>query len=325
VRLVSPAKAGAQFLLLLLLASCAARPPSPEAFTFAVFGDLAYSEHEEKLYLDTMRRIDAAAPAFAVHVGDFKGGGPCSDALYARRRAEFDASAVPLVYIPGDNEWTDCRSSRMGSMDPIERLARLRTVFFADEWSLGRKRMATAAQATCVDNAPAECGCNAHPENRSWRHQRVLFVTVNIPGHRNNVGHDARNDQEARCRNAANAAWLERAAREAESAEVRALVVLAHANPWEPSKGHADVFNGFLAQMATLPPRLRKPILFAHGDTHTYRVTEFLDPAGQVVGGITRLETYGTPTIGWVRVSVEPGRLNPFTFEPNLVGISLPH
>src|SRR5687767_8499136 len=130
-----------------LLAGCAARAPSPDAFTFAVFGDLAYSEHEEKLYFETMRRIDAAAPAFSVHVGDFKGGGPCSDALYARRRAEFDASAVPLVYIPGDNEWTDCRSSRMGSMDPIERLGRLRTVFFADEWSLGRKRMATGAQA----------------------------------------------------------------------------------------------------------------------------------------------------------------------------------
>ena len=323
--LVAPAKAGAPFLLLLLLAGCAMHAPSPEAFTFAVFGDLGYSEAEEKPYLETLRRIDAAAPAFSVHVGDFKGGGPCSDELYARRRAEFDASAVPLVYIPGDNEWTDCRSRRMGSMDPIERLGRLRAVFFADEWSLGRRRIATAAQGRCLAAAPPECGCNAHPENRAWRHRRVLFVTLNIPGHRNNVGHDARNDQEARCRNAANAAWLEQAAGEAQSPDLRALVVLTHANPWEPSKGHAEVFNGFLAQMAALPPRLRKPILLVHGDTHTYRVTEFLDPSGQAVAGITRLETYGTPTIGWVRVSVDPERPNPFTFHPELVAISLPH
>src|SRR5688572_16119960 len=94
--LVTPAKAGAQFLFLLVLAGCATRAPSPEAFTFAVFGDMGYIDSEEKLFLDTMRRIDAATPAFSVHVGDFKGGGPCSDELYARRRAELDASAVPL-------------------------------------------------------------------------------------------------------------------------------------------------------------------------------------------------------------------------------------
>lgn len=315
---------GAALALLALVAGCALRPPSPESFSFAVLGDLAYGEREEALFLETLRRIDAAAPAFTVHVGDFKGYGPCSDELYARRRAQLDASAAPLVFIPGDNEWTDCRRKGMGSMDPIERLGRLRQVFFADGWSLGQRRMRTEAQDQCLAQAPPGCGCAAHPENRRWRHNRVLFVTLNVPGHSNNVGHDARNDEEARCRNAANAAWLERAAREAEEPGVRALVVLTHANPWEPPRAHRHVFDGLLAQVAALPARIAKPILFVHGDTHTYRVTAFDDPAGLPVGGITRLEVHGTPSIGWVRVAVDPGRADPFSFDPRLVGVSLP-
>ena len=310
-------------LVLLLLTSCAVRPPAPDAFTFAVVGDLAYTPREEAMFVETLRRIDADLPAFTVHVGDFKGSGPCSDELFARRRAQLDASAGPLVFVPGDNEWTDCRARRNGSMDPIERLARLRALFFADGDSLGRRRMATAAQDRCLASPPAGCGCAAHPENRLWRHQRVLFVTLNIPGHQNNTGHDERNDREALCRNAANAAWLERAAGESESDSVRALVVIAHANPWHVPARHRNAHEGFLAQMRSLPPRLRKPILFVHGDTHTYRITEFLDENGLAVDGITRLETHGSPLIGYVLVSVEPASPQPFGFTGRLVAFSL--
>ena len=309
--------------LTLLLAGCATSPPPPDAFTFAVLGDLAYAPREEAMFVETMRRIDVESPAFTVHVGDFKGSGPCSDELFALRRAQLDASAAPLVFVPGDNEWTDCRAARNGSMDPIERLAKLRTLFFADGESLGRRRMATTAQDRCLAAPPVGCGCAAHPENRQWRHQRVQFVTLNIPGHQNNTGHDERNDREALCRNAANAEWLERAARESESDEVRALVVVTHANPWYVPAKHRHVFDGFLAQMRALPPRLRKPILFVHGDTHSYRVTEFLDEKGQPVDGITRLETHGSPLIGYVVVSVEPGSPQPFGFTARLVALSL--
>jgi hypothetical protein len=39
------------------------------------------------------------------------------------------ASHTPFVFVPGDNDWTDCHR-RAGAYDPLERLARLR-VFFA--------------------------------------------------------------------------------------------------------------------------------------------------------------------------------------------------
>src|SRR5918993_1319913 len=109
----------AALLCLLLAAGCATRPTHPDAFAFAIMGDTPYSDAEEAQFAAMMARIDAEPLAFAVHVGDFKGGGSCSDALYARRRAQLDASAHPLVLTPGDNDWTDCRGVRE---DPLERL-----------------------------------------------------------------------------------------------------------------------------------------------------------------------------------------------------------
>ena len=69
---------------------------------------------------------------------DIKGGRePCSDALFARRRALLARSAHPLVLLPGDNEWTDCHRPSAGAFDPLERLAALRRRFFAPGRSLG--------------------------------------------------------------------------------------------------------------------------------------------------------------------------------------------
>jgi hypothetical protein len=324
--LAAPAKAGAQALLALaLLCGCASTPPRSDAFTFAVLGDIGYGAGEEAVFLATMRQIDAAAPAFTVHVGDFMAHEPCSDAMFQKRRRQFDDSAAPFVLTPGDNEWEDCPRWWQAPRDPLESLAALRRIFFADGWSMGRRRIETLAQDQCIASPPPGCGCAAHPENRIWRHGRVVFATLNIPGHRNNVGHDARNDEEARCRNGANAEWLERATAESLGSEVRALVVFAQANPWEPyPRRYRHVFDGFLGHMAALAPRLGKPILFVHGDTHHYRVTEFFDVDGHPVGGITRMEVHGTPAVGWVLVSVDPARTDPFDFDPRLVGMSIP-
>jgi hypothetical protein len=47
-----------------------------------------------------------------------------------------------------------------------------------------------------------------------------------------------------------------------------------------------------------------------HGDSHSHRIDHPLrDPAnGEPLTRFTRVETYGHPFMGWVRVTVEPGR-----------------
>ncbi len=296
-------------MLLLLVAACATRVPDPEAFSFAVLGDTPYNDAEEREFLAMIGRINREPLAFVVHVGDFKGGGACSDALYARRKVQFGTFVAPLVYTPGDNEWTDCRRPNMGSMDPIERLARLRQVFFADRFSLGERRLPLEAQDQCLAPEVSGCGCAAHPENRAWEYAGLRFVTLNVPGSDNNVGFDALSDGEARCRDAANAQWLERAVLAAQAPGVRALVIALQANPWDTRK---PVYRGLLAQVEASAARVAKPVLFIHGDSHTYRVdTPFTGP-------ITRLESFGSPFVGWVKVTVDPARPGLFRFEPHL-------
>jgi hypothetical protein len=302
----------------LLVAGCAARGASPEAFQFGVMGDTPYGAREEPHFLAMMERMNAAPLAFVVHLGDFKAGGdsPCSDALFEKRKAQLDGSKHPLVYTPGDNEWTDCRRPSNGGMDALERLAKLRQLFFADGFSLGQTRMATAFQGDCVERKDEACICGAHPENRMWTHLRVRFVSLNFPGKGNNVGYDRASDEEARCRTLANRLWLERAVAESEGAGTRALVVMTQANPWA---GRNKLYEPFLREMAAAAQRLRKPVLFMHGDTHLYRFdTPFVDAMGQPLANPLRLETYGSPFVGWERVTVDPDDPKLFSVEPRL-------
>src|SRR5262245_36166191 len=126
----------------LLLAQCALRPEGPGAFSFAVMGDAPYTDAEEPVFLAMLDRIGEEKLEFVVHVGDFEEGSNsrCTDELFFKRKAQFDASAHPFVFTPGDNDWTDCRRKTNGSDDPIERLQRIREIFFSEGFSLGRKR-----------------------------------------------------------------------------------------------------------------------------------------------------------------------------------------
>jgi hypothetical protein len=299
-------------------AGCATRPPHPEAFSFAVIGDAPYNAREELEFDAMLGRLGAEPLAFVVHVGDFKAGGgsPCTDALYADRKARLDASRHALVLTPGDNDWADCRRESNGAMDPLERLARLREVFFADGWSLGRSRLPLARQEACAERDGTACACPGLPENRLWMKNRVVFATIHVVGGNDNRGFDAAGDAEQRCRAAASRAWLADAIRLAESAGMRGLVVVAQANPWEASRDKA--YDGLLAQLSAGARRLAKPLLFVHGHTHTYRFDRpFRDAQGGAVANARRLESFGSPVVGWVRVTVDPGDDSLFRVEPH--------
>jgi hypothetical protein len=293
--------------LALALAGCASKPPHPDSFSFAVMGDTPYHDGEAGDFDSMVAKMGAEPLAFAVHVGDFKAGGdsPCTDELFADRRARLDASRHALVFTPGDNDWTDCRRESNGRMDPLERLAKLRAMFFADGWSLGQARLPLARQETCAERSGVDCVCPALPENRLWTRAGVVFATVHVVGSNDNRGFDARNDEEQRCRAAANREWVERAIRLAESPDRRALVLFTHVNPWEKSRDR--VYDGLLAQVAAGARRLGKPLLFVHGDTHTFRFDRpFRDSLGNPVDNAMRLETFGSALVGWVRVTADP-------------------
>ena len=290
--------------------------PHPDAFQFGVMGDAPYYDSEEIDFVAMMGEMNREPLAFVVHVGDFKAGSdaPCTDALYVKRKAQFDGLAHPFFFTPGDNDWVDCRRESNGGSDALERLAKLRVIFFTHDAardSRPRKLEATA-QRECVERSGDGCRCPGLPENRAWKMKGVAFVTLHITGSNNNAGFDAASDREVRCRTRANELWLERHLR---GGDWRAFVVIIHANPWIRSRER--VYDGFLAQIANGAKTHARPVLLVHGDTHIHRVDKpFRDASGKPIENLTRLETFGSPMVGWVRVTADPAQSGFFRFAP---------
>ncbi len=123
-----------------LTAGAAAAAEKP--FAFVALGDMPYGK-PEKVYPPfraLIGQINALKPAFTIHVGDIKSGStPCSDEMLRAQRDFMDSFIAPLIYTPGDNEWTDCHRKKAGRFDPLERLAFVRRTFFAAGAHFARK------------------------------------------------------------------------------------------------------------------------------------------------------------------------------------------
>lgn len=289
-------------LAALALAVLASAASGAERFSFAVFGDTPYFAFDEPAVVRLIDSLADARVAFVVHVGDFKAAAvPCSDELFEVRRRMFDASPVPFVFVPGDNEWADCHRALAGRYDPIDRLAKLRELFYPDDTSLGRQKLRLARQS-------ASPRFSAYRENARWVMGGIVFVTLNVPGSNNNLGRNAAMDAEHAARMAANFEWLDAAVRRAAGRDVRGLVVFAHADPaFGGREGRVDGYARLREALRTHAAALAKPMLLVHGDGHRYRIDQPLrDRAdGRRLETFTRVEVFGAPEIDWVRIDVD--------------------
>ena len=276
-------------------------PEAQEAriFSFAALGDTPYSTDEEEQFIAVLAELNRANIDFAVHVGDFKSAtSVCSDQLYLQRHDWFQLSHHPFIYVPGDNDWTDCWRPFGAGRDPVERLARLREIFFHDDYSLGQDKLRLVRQ-TGANSAPGQ----SYPENSRWVHERVMFVTINVPGSDNNR---TRMPEEARQRNRAVHAWIKTAFAEARKQKLPGLVLMMQADPWRATGLPRPAYADLLQALATESGQFNGSVLLVHGDTHKFRVGHALvDPATRrVVPNVTRLEVFGSPVVNWVMVRV---------------------
>jgi hypothetical protein len=274
-------------------------------FEFAALGDTPYIADEEPAFVGLMAELNREPLAFVVHVGDFKSAiQSCSDALFLQRRGWFELSRHPLVYVPGDNEWTDCRRALGSGYDPLERMRKLRELFFAADSSLGQQPMALVRQRA------AARGAHDYPEHARWEYGHVLFLTLNAPGPDNN---SRANPGEFARRSAAIRDWLADGFAVAHARGSRAVVVLMHANPWRAPGRPRRGFGELVAALAAHTRAYAGPVLLVHGDTHHYRVDRppLEGPGDAPPANFTRIEVFGYPEMNWVRVRVieENGRL----------------
>lgn len=280
-------------------------------FGFALFGDTPYTEAERARLPGMIAAMARQGNEFAVHVGDIKDGiSPCSDELYRDRLRLFESSGIPLVYLPGDNEWTDCHRALAGRHDPLERLEFIRRLFFSDGQTLGRRRFDVERQPD-VDKAFGE-----YRENQRWARGRILFVGINVPGSDNGFGEGVRPAAEFVARAPANRAWLESSFALARRDGYRVVFLMMQADPdfgafdaQRQNLGYGEFLHILSAQTRAFPGR----VVLVHGDSHVQRIDHPLrEPrTHRAVGKFLRVETHGSPRNGWTRVTVRNADTDP--------------
>ena len=262
-------------------------------FSFVLLGDTPYTTLDE---LSAARVIQEASPgaSFMIHVGDIKNGvAPCTDELLTRRIKFLDASPIPLIYLPGDNEWVDCRLTEDAPFDPINRLQFIRKLAFGTSKSLGVKKIDTQFQAE-------------FPEHRQWNQGGVQFISLNVAGSYNGVGLLPQAAIDARMQ--AVRTWLELGVAQAIQTKQRGLVVALHANiginrsGFQTLRGKsAAAFGDFRQFLLDQFKRWDKPSLLLHGDSHVFAN----DKPSEALPLLQRVESFGFPfTSSWAKISV---------------------
>jgi len=342
---IQSARTMALAALLSILASAAAQAQSRDTpFQFGILGDIPYTKVQEQEYRNVLEAINRSDLAFVVHIGDFEQDArrydpalhsmPCVDENFKSILDSFQRSKHPFIFTPGDNDWTDCHFLKAPKVDPLEALAKIRSMFFPEGRSLGQRTIAVTSQAS--DSRYAK-----FRENLRWSMGGVTFATVHIVGSNDNLGRTTEMDAEHAERKAANIAWLKQAFTRAKADVSRGLVIITQANlifekHWTGDKlrlfttyagvspsssplptGHDDYVKTLVEEVESYD----RPTAVIHGDSHTFRIDKPLISAktGRPFENFTRLETFGAPDSHWVRVIVDPADPQLFTFKPEIV------
>ncbi len=307
-------------VLAVLTAGLASERPvyGAEAFEFVALGDMPYKLPKDYARFDRLiAAINKIKPAFSIFVGDTKAGNtPCSDDMLKKVKDQFMTFAGPLIYTPGDNEWTDCHRKKAGEYDPRERLALVRKLHFSEAKSLGRRSMPLTRQSDVGKYRNMV-------ENARWAHGGILFATVHVVGSNNGFERNPASVKEYFGRNEANLAWIKETFAIAKRENRDAVVFAFQANPKfdERHRGNSG-FGDTLKAFVTGAKAFAKTVLLIHGDWHELIVDQPLKTQfhhGETLENVYRLQVMGAREVQAVRVRIHPGDPVVFSFRPLIV------
>lgn len=207
-------------------ASPPATPPGAQparSFQFAVIGHPLQRGRDEAALKRAIADATQTDPAFVVATGIKAATEPCSDRLYAQRHALLNESPQPMIVSLAGSDWSACVNSA-GRSNAIERLNRLRELFYVDGDSLGARRIA-------VTRLSSSAKFRSYAENAHWEHGKVLFATINLPANNNHFRPEAGRNSEFEDRLVANRAWLQRLFTLATRQKMHALVLFSDGDP----------------------------------------------------------------------------------------------
>jgi hypothetical protein len=328
-------------LAILVLGALAAAPAyaakDMSTSTYAVIGDTPYSTFQIQHFGADIQELNADPDVTKViHLGDIKSGSTRCDTTdadpntgdFTQVKSNLDALADPLVYTPGDNEWTDCHRANNGGYQPAgptwtdpaltallgtgaagqpSRLDEIRQLFFSNpsgDYQLG------------------------YPENVTWNESRVQFGVLNVPGSNNdwlpwfNQPRTQTQIDEVMNRTSADLDWLNHIFAEAKANKAKAVMIGIQADMWDPAFAgdatQSDHFTPIVQALAKSTLKWERPVLLMNGDSHVYGANNPLaDPStaqNQVYGltkpvpNLERITVNGSTTAchQWLKLTVDP-------------------
>jgi len=303
----------------------------PETYTIGLFGDVPYNALGRTEYPALLADVNKVNVAFSVFDGDLKSGGDgaCTDELYTSSISAFNTLERPLVWLPGDNDWTDCwgrYGPGTGTADPLERLAHERQLFASTDQSLGQKTLTLTRQLP------------SYPENVRWTYGPVVFVGMNVQGSNDNypyagVDGETRSDAEiARmraeetARKAADLQWLHDGFAYAKQVGAKGVMVVFQADLNFNNEQHLadtrswDAFPAYVDALRNETAAFPGQVALVHGDSHYFKVDKPINGSnGGVLANFTRVETFGARNTHWVSATIDPKDPNLFEFTPQMV------
>jgi hypothetical protein len=234
----------------------------------------------------------------------------CSDRLYEERRDLIDDAKRPMIVAPAGSDWTECKNSA-GKRNPIERLNRMRELFFGEPRSLGQDKIAV----TRLSTSPR---FRSYAENGHWEIGKVLYATINLPANNNHFLPEAGRNNEFEDRLVANRFWLNRLFSLARTDKVAAIVLFSEGDAktsLEPTGLRAllrrdpqgrDGFAETRKQILTLAQKFKGKVLLVDSAAHG-KATPVIDWHGN----LGHISIDGRA----VEVAVHPGAKQIFTLQ----------
>jgi hypothetical protein len=194
-----PRRRSALLLVLALLLGGSAR--ADDTHRFAIIGH-GFTDGGEKHLKQALADNDDGDVAFLVVTGIKGANEPCTDKLYQKRRDLIDEARRPVVVLPSGSDWTECRNTA-GRSNAIERLNRIRELFYGEPDTLGARKLSLTRQSM----SPR---FRSYAENAHWSVGKVLYATINMPANNNHYLNEAGRNSEYEDRLVANRFWLNR-------------------------------------------------------------------------------------------------------------------
>ncbi|MDB5959805.1 MAG: hypothetical protein JWP59_1099 [Massilia sp.] len=285
--------------------------PDPDRHQFGIIGNSFHAGGGEARLKQAIADQSEAALAFVVVTGIKGVDEPCSDRLYARRRELLEDARRPLIMLPSSSDWSECKNPA-GRSVAIERLNRLRELFYGEPVSLGARKLP-------LTRLSSSAKFRSYGENAHWQVGDVLYATINLPANNNHYRPEAGRNSEFEDRLVANRFWLNRLFAMAKREKLEAVVLFSEGDVkaltqrtglralLDRASSKADGFDEPRKQIAALSARYGGKVLLVDTDLTAPKAAPVIEWRGKL--GHLSLGSQA------VQVTVAPGTAQLFTLQ----------